>query len=217
MKDEQTPPITARLLLQAYASGVFPMAESAGDREIFWVDPKRRGIIPLDGLNVSRSLRKAVLRQDHRVAVNTAFRATVAACADRSETWINDEILDLYCELNQLGFAHSVEIWADDELVGGLYGVCIGGAFFGESMFSAKRDASKIALVHLVARLREGGFGLLDTQFVTDHLKSLGAVEISRSKYHKLLNTALNLNANFWALPRGAEPYSVLQRTTQTS
>ena len=157
MRDEAYPPVTARLLLEAYAAGVFPMAEAADSPDIFWVDPKLRGILPLDRLHVSRSLRKAFLRDDHKVRLNSRFIEVVRACGKREETWINPEIEALYNDLHRTGYAHSVEVWRDNRLIGGLYGVALGGAFFGESMFSNERDASKIALVHLVARLNAGG------------------------------------------------------------
>lgn len=216
MKDD-LPEITPRLLLQAYASGVFPMAEAAGSDEIFWVDPERRGIFPLDGLHVPRRLARTFLRPDFEIRINHDFTAVVRACAARPETWINDEIVALYRELHRLGHAHSVEIWQDGTLAGGLYGVSLGAAFFGESMFSRRRDASKLALIALVARLNAGGFRLLDAQFVTDHLASLGAVEISRAAYHRMLAAAINRPADFNALPRDASRQSLLQLTTHTS
>lgn len=203
--------ITPTLLLRAYAAGVFPMSESGGNSETFWVDPRSRGIVPLDALHVSRSLRKASRKGDFDVRINTDFAGTVAACADRDETWINDEITDLYLTLHRLGYAHSVEIWRDNHLVGGLYGVALGGAFFGESMFSRHKDASKLALVWLVARLRAGGFTLLDTQFITDHLARLGAIEISRNAYRSRLESALMLDADFNRLPVDATAEMVLE------
>lgn len=217
MRDDTTPPISARLLLEAYASGVFPMAEAADSDDIFWVDPKIRGILPLDGLHVSRSLRKTLRREAFEVRLNTRFQEVVEACADRDETWINTEILSLYKDLHRTGYAHSVEVWIDGKLSGGLYGVALGGAFFGESMFARSPDTSKIALVYLVARLRTGGFTLLDTQFVTEHLESLGAIEISRAEYHQRLARALTRPAEFWRLPLGTAPQSILQLSTQTS
>jgi leucyl/phenylalanyl-tRNA---protein transferase len=216
MKDD-LPEITPGLLLQAYASGVFPMAETAGSEELFWVDPKRRGIIPLDGLHVSRRLARSFLREDFDVRLDHAFPAVVDACAERPETWINDPIRRLYGELHRMGHAHSVEIWRDGALAGGLYGVALGAAFFGESMFSRRRDASKFALIALVARLNAGGFRLLDTQFVTDHLASLGAVEIGRAAYHRLLDAAVPRPARFHALPTDTSRQSLLQLSTHTS
>lgn len=200
MKDE-LPEITPTLLLQAYASGVFPMAETAGNDELFWVDPQRRGVIPLDGLHVSRRLARSFLRQAFEIRVDHDFLAVVDACAARPETWINAPIRRLYGEIHRMGHAHSVEIWQDGALAGGLYGVSLGAAFFGESMFSRRRDASKFALIALVARLNAGGFRLLDTQFVTDHLARLGAVEISRLAYRQHLEEALVRPAGFGRLP----------------
>ena len=216
MKDESTA-ITPTLLLQAYASGVFPMAESAETEELFWVDPRRRGVLPLDGLRVSRRLARSFLKDRFEVGVDRDFAGVLAACADRPETWINGQIVRLYRDLHRLGHAHSVEIWADGALVGGLYGVAVGAAFFGESMFSRRRDASKLALIALVARLNSGGFRLLDTQFVTDHLARLGAVEIGRAAYHRLLQAAVTRPASFRALPAGASRQRLLQLSTQTS
>jgi len=193
--------ITPGILLQAYASGIFPMAESADDPELFWVDPRRRGILPLDAFHVPRRLRRVLRRGALSVRCDTAFEAVVRACAEASETrpstWINDEIVRLYTALFALGAAHSVECRHDGELVGGLYGVSLGAAFFGESMFSRVTDSSKIALVHLVARLRLGGYRLLDTQFVTPHLAQFGCIEISRARYHRLLADALRQRAVF--------------------
>ncbi len=217
MRDDGYPEITPSLLLQAYGSGVFPMAVAAEADELFWVDPRRRGILPLDGLHVSRRLARSFLRDDVEVRVDHDFAGVVAACADRPETWINDKITGLYCELHRMGYAHSVEIWHEDRLAGGLYGVALGAAFFGESMFSRHRDASKYALIALVARLRAGGFRLLDTQFVTEHLASLGAIEISRAAYHQQLEAAISRPARFLALPAETSRQSMLQLTTQTS
>ena len=181
------------------------MSESADDPTIFWVEPERRGIIPLDSLNVSSRLARTVRSDAFRVTVNTSFKQVIAACAEpqpgRDDTWINQRIRDLYIALHGIGHCHSVEVWDGDQLVGGLYGVSLGRAFFGESMFHRARDASKVALVHLVARLRAGGYVLLDTQFVTDHLKSLGAVEVPRQKYRTRLDEALKGDADFFALP----------------
>jgi leucyl/phenylalanyl-tRNA--protein transferase len=209
--------ITPTLLLRAYAAGVFPMAQSAAAVDVFWVDPKRRGILPLDALHVSRSLARRIRRRDYEVTVDEAFGDVLEGCADREETWINPEIRDLYETLHRLGYAHSVEVWMDGDLAGGLYGVQIGAAFFGESMFSRRTDASKIALVWLVARLRAGGFRLLDTQFVTDHLQRLGAVEITRAQYHRLLEDAIRRQADFYSVSPSAGPEEILQLSTQTS
>ncbi len=185
--------LTPDLLLTAYASGIFPMAESRDDPELFWVDPHARGILPLDGFRLSRSLRRTILRGRFEVTVNRDFGGVVAGCADRDETWINDTIVDLYATLHRQGHAHSLELWQDGRLAGGVYGVAIGAAFFGESMFSRARDASKVALAYLVERLASGGFTLLDTQFVTPHLASLGGIEISRGEYRLRLAEALTL------------------------
>ena len=216
MKDTD-PQLTPALLLQAYRVGVFPMSEGRNDPEVFWVDPKWRGVFPLDGFRISRSLRRRMRRDDYRISFDTDFSAVVAGCADRNETWINDTIFDLYQQLHLGGQAHSVEVWQDGRLVGGVYGVVIGGAFFGESMFSRATDASKLALAYLVDRLRMGGFVLFDTQFITPHLASLGAVEIPRSDYQKLLRAALTVPADFHK--QGAVPTAqdVIQRNAQTS
>ncbi len=194
--------ITPQLLLRAYSIGLFPMAESAEDDQLFWVDPEKRAIFPLDAFVVSRSLAKTVRSDRFEVAVDRDFDAVIDACAapapEREKTWINDEIRGLYRALFDMGFAHTVECWREGKLVGGLYGVALRGAFFGESMFHRERDASKVALTHLMARLRAGGFQLLDTQFMTTHLASLGAIDISREAYHRQLEEALGVVANFY-------------------
>jgi leucyl/phenylalanyl-tRNA---protein transferase len=216
--------LTPEILVRAYAAGVFPMAESADDPELFWVDPRRRGILPLDTFHVARRLRRVVRQRIFEIRCDSAFEDVIRSCAQASEkrpnTWINDEIVRLYAGLFARGAAHSVECWRDGKLVGGLYGVSLGAAFFGESMFSAESDASKVALVHLVARLRLGGFRLLDTQFLTPHLARFGAVEISRRHYHRMLAEALSYRAVFSStLPDcvGGDPLSVLQSSTFTS
>jgi leucyl/phenylalanyl-tRNA--protein transferase len=196
--------LTPGLLLRAYAMGVFPMAQSRSDAEVHWVDPQWRGIFPLDGFHISRSLARTIRRDTVTVRVDSDFEAVLLACADRPETWINDTIFGLYMDLHRAGHAHSVEIWQNDRLVGGVYGVVLGAAFFGESMFSRRRDASKIALAWLVHRLRAGGFTLFDTQFLTPHLASLGAIEISRAEYHSRLEAALEGQASFY--PAGYSP-----------
>ena len=187
--------ITPEILLRAYSAGLFPMAESAEDTDVYWVQPKVRGIIPLEAFHISRSLARTMRRKPFVIRVDTAFDRVMELCAestdDRPTTWINPLILTLYKELHRMGYTHSVEAWEGDELVGGLYGVSLGSAFFGESMFSRRRDASKICLVHLVERLRERGFTLLDTQFTTEHLKTFGAIDISRKDYEKLLEKAM--------------------------
>ena len=170
------------ILLSAYSAGIFPMAESALDKNIFWVDPKYRGIMPLNGFHVSKSLRKEILKLDYQVSVNTRFEEIINMCAERPETWINQDILKNYCLLHKSGHAHCLEICSDQKLIGGIYGVSIGAAFFGESMFSKKNNASKIALAYLVDRLKKTGFKLFDIQFLTSHLASLGAVEITKVK-----------------------------------
>ncbi len=208
--------LTPELLLHAYSIGIFPMAETRADPEIFWVDPRRRGIIPLAGFHISKSLARDIRRRPYHVAIDTDFSGVVDGCADRTETWINAEIRDLYVQLHDLGHAHSLEVWENDTLIGGVYGVVLGGAFFGESMFSRRTNASKIALAYLVDRLRLGGFTLFDTQFVTEHLASLGAVEVSRANYHNRLEHALAQKASFTS-PPVPEPQAVLQRNTQTS
>lgn len=199
--------LTADLLLRAYSIGVFPMAESRDSKSLFWVEPTERGIFPLDGLIVSRSLAKTVRSDRFRVVADRDFRSVMLACSERDKTWINDEILRLYGDLFAIGHAHSIEAYENEKLVGGLYGVCLGGAFFGESMFHRARDASKVALVHLVARLRMGGFRLLDTQFLTEHLASLGAIAASRESFRRLLSPAVQVDADFGFWPP-AEPMS---------
>ncbi len=187
-------------LLDLYRRGVFPMGEDADDASLFIVDPDFRGIFPLEKLRISRSLRKVVGRDTFTVTVDAAFTAVMEACADRESTWINTPIINLYSALHRSGYAHSVECWQDDELVGGLYGVSLGGAFFGESMFSTVSNASKVALVHLAARLIAGGYQLLDTQFLTDHLESLGAIEIPRVEFQERLKSALEVEGNFYSV-----------------
>jgi leucyl/phenylalanyl-tRNA--protein transferase len=197
--------ITPEVLLKAYACGIFPMAESADDPALYWIEPEQRGVIPLEGFRVSSRLARTVRSDRFAVYANRNFDAVIAGCAEpgpgRSRTWINARIQKLYRRLYEIGHCHTVEVYQDDALVGGLYGVSLGSTFFGESMFHRARDASKVALVHLVARLRAGGFSLLDTQFVTDHLKTFGAVEVSRRNYHKLLASSLVGDAEFAALP----------------
>lgn len=188
--------ITVDILLRAYSAGLFPMADSADDPELFWVEPEIRGIIPLNAFHVSKSLAKAMRKKPFEIRFNTAFEAVMAGCAaeapDRPSTWINAVIRRLYSELHQIGHAHSVEAWEGEELVGGLYGVSLGAAFFGESMFSRRTNASKICLVYLVERLRQQGFTLLDTQFTTEHLKTFGAIDVPKQDYTKMLDLAVN-------------------------
>lgn len=212
--------ITPSILLKAYACGIFPMAEKADDPGIFWIDPTERGILPLDGFHLPRSLRKTIRRAPFDIRVDTAFAAVVDGCAEaapgRMETWINGQIRSLTLALAQEGFAHSVEAWDGDELVGGLYGVSLGGAFFGESMFSRRTDASKIALAYLWERLCRGGYQLLDTQFLTGHLERFGAIEIDRDTYQALLAEAITVDATFYPAGAGTSD-SLLQLFSQTS
>jgi leucyl/phenylalanyl-tRNA--protein transferase len=210
------PDLTPELLLHGYSIGIFPMAELRDDPEIFWVDPRRRGVFALDGFHISRSLARAMRRTRFTITTNTAFNDVVTGCADRADTWINAEIFSLYAQLHALGHAHALEVWEDDMLVGGVYGVTLGRAFFGESMFSRRDNASKIALACLVDRLNRGGFTLFDTQFLTPHLASLGAQEITRAAYHARLEMALMKTADFTA-PAVASPQDVVQRMTQMS
>jgi leucyl/phenylalanyl-tRNA--protein transferase len=193
--------ITPEILLKAYSVGIFPMAEHADDNALYWVEPEERGLIPLDGLKISSSLRKVVRQRRFVVRHDTAFREVMKACAaktaDRESTWINRRILKLYAELHDMGAAHSIECWQGEVLVGGLYGVRIGAAFFGESMFSRATDASKVALVHLVARLNAGGFQLLDAQFMNPHLARLGAVGMAQQDYRFILSAAIATPADF--------------------
>lgn len=206
--------ITPQVLLRAYAAGVFPMAESAADGTLYWVEPEFRGVLPLDAFHVSHSLRKAVRQKRFDIRIDTAFGEVIAACAEktpeRMSTWINSRIRALYTQLHRMGFCHSVEAWQENRLVGGLYGVRIGAAFFGESMFSRESDASKVTLVHLVARLNAGRFRLLDAQFINDHLKQFGAIEVARNKYQELLEAALAGEAEFGRFDRDVEPKEVL-------
>lgn len=212
--------ITPDILLRAYSIGLFPMAENATDPSLFWVDPEERGIFPLDRLVISRSLAKVVRSDGFQIRVDSDFQAIIDGCAEsapgREGTWINARIRDLYGALFQSGHVHTIEVWKNDALVGGLYGVAIGAAFFGESMFHRVTDASKVALVHLAARLVHGGFVLLDTQFVTDHLATLGAIAIPKQAYHLLLADAVARRADFWRLPRsetmsGADALDILR------
>jgi len=209
--------ITPDILMRAYSIGLFPMAESAESSALFWVDPKERGIFPLDGLKISRSLAKTVRADRFEIRVDGDFEAVLSACAAREKTWINAQIRTLYAALFASGHAHSIEVLDEGSMVGGLYGVSLGAAFFGESMFHVARDASKVALVHLAARLRQGGYRLLDTQFVTPHLASLGAIEVSREAYQAMLDEALDAVGDFEAWPaarpmRGREALTLLGR-----
>jgi leucyl/phenylalanyl-tRNA--protein transferase len=216
-RDDPPLELTPTLILRAYAAGVFPMADGAESEGVFWVDPRRRGVFPLDAFHVPRRLARRIRAGGFAVSVDRAYEAVIDACADRDETWINGDIRRLYVELHRMGHAHSVEVWIDGRLAGGLYGVKMGAAFFGESMFHRRPDASKIALVWLVARLKAGGFTLLDSQFVTDHLARFGACAIPRDSYHRQLDAALARAADFGALAQDASPEAVLQLSTQTS
>jgi leucyl/phenylalanyl-tRNA---protein transferase len=202
--------ITPEVLLKAYACGIFPMAESAEDPALYWIEPEKRGIIPIDRFHVPARLARTVRSDCFTVTVNRDFDGVIDGCAaslpDRPRTWINDRIRTLYRKLHERRHCHSIEVYDGDDLVGGLYGVTLGRAYFGESMFHRARDASKVALVHLVARLKAGGFRLLDTQFVTDHLKNFGAVEMPRRQYHKLLEAALVGESDFMALGKDPVP-----------
>lgn len=211
------PLLTPELLLQGYAQGIFPMAEGRDSAEIYWVDPRERGILPLDGFHLSRSLRKRMRRGDITATLNQSFAQVVTACADRDETWINEAIFDLYLSLHKAGFAHSIEIRAENQLIGGVYGVTIGSAFFGESMFSGQRDGSKMALTFAVDLLRRSDFMLFDTQFLTPHLQSLGAIEISRKAYQHRLAAAIKAPGHLILTPTLPPADQVLQRMTQMS
>ncbi|MEO6607695.1 MAG: leucyl/phenylalanyl-tRNA--protein transferase [Aestuariivirga sp.] len=193
--------ITPQLLLKAYAAGVFPMAESADDPALYWIEPDERGVIPLKGFHISHSLKKSVRHGRFEIRIDTAFEQVIAACAEKTSnrdvTWINQRIFKLYTQLHKMGCCHSVESWRDGKLVGGLYGLRIGAVFFGESMFSRETDASKVALVHLVARLNFGGFRLLDAQFVNSHLEQFGCYKIPKKEYRPILEAALDAEADF--------------------
>jgi leucyl/phenylalanyl-tRNA--protein transferase len=206
--------ITPQVLLKAYSCGIFPMAESADDPALYWIEPQHRGILPLDRVHIPKRLARTVRTTPFAVRIDTDFEGTINGCAasrpGRRSTWINARIRTLYRELFALGHCHTVEVWDGERLVGGLYGVALGGAFFGESMFSYERDASKIALVHLIARLVAGGFTLLDTQFVTDHLRQFGTREVDRDTFQKKLDDALRVSANFNRLPATASARDVL-------
>lgn len=208
-------------LLACYARGVFPMAESRSDSRIYLLEPDERGVIPLDRFHIPRSLQKTVRRDVFTFTVNRCFETVVRSCAapapGREDSWINDQILTLYLDMHAAGHAHSIEAWKDGRLAGGLYGVSLGAAFFGESMFSRETDASKAALVALVARLSIGGYRLLDTQFNTDHLKRFGALTISQAAYREQLDAAVALDGDFFALPEGVSGDQLLQSITHTS
>jgi len=219
-KDDIVMEITPQVLLKAYACGLFPMAESADDPGLFWLEPEQRGILPFDAFHLPRRLRRTIRNDIFEIRVSTDFQRVIDGCAEpmpgRQKTWINREIRRLYGELFDMGYCHTVEAWQEGELVGGLYGVSLNGAFFGESMFTFKTDASKVCLAHLVARLVVGGYSLLDTQFVTDHLSKFGTLEVSQSDYNDRLSEALKLETDFYALPShtsGQEVLAVLDDT----
>ena len=208
--------LTPEIMLSAYAQGIFPMAESRDAGDLHWVDPRSRGVFPLSDFHISRSLARRIRQGAYRIRTNSDFSGVVRACAERPETWINDQLFGLYDALHQMGHAQSLEVWEDDTLTGGVFGLTLGAAFFGESMFSRRTDASKIALAYLVDRLNVAGFTLFDTQFLTPHLASLGAVEIPRAAYRAQLADALRKAADFNAVAVPA-PQLVLQRSSQTS
>jgi len=213
-RDDIVIEITPQVLLKAYTCGIFPMAESADDPALYWIEPQHRGILPLDNVHVPRRLARTLRTTPYEVRIDTDIGGVIEGCAasrpGRRSTWINDRIRSLYRDLFNLGHCHTVEVWHEGRLVGGLYGVALNGAFFGESMFSYARDASKIALLYLAARLMHGGFRLLDTQFVTDHLRQFGTVELNREEFHQLLEQALELDADFLRLPLDASPGDIL-------
>ena len=213
-RDDIVIEITPQVLLKAYTCGIFPMAESAEDPALYWIEPQQRGILMLDQVHVPRRLAKTIRQGVFVVRIDSDFDGVIEGCAasrpGRRTTWINPKIRALYRDLHASGYCHTVETWLDGEMVGGLYGVALSGAFFGESMFSFRRDASKVALVYLCARLVHGGFSLLDTQFVTEHLKQFGAMEIGRAEFHQRLERALMHRADFSALPGDAAAEAVL-------
>lgn len=221
-RDDIVIEITPQVLLKAYSCGIFPMAEGADDPALYWIEPQHRGILPLETVHVPRRLARTIRAATFEVRINSDFDGVIDGCADsrpgRRSTWINSRIRELYRALHEQGHCHTVETWRDGRLVGGLYGVALGAAFFGESMFSTERDASKVALMYLVARLIHGGFTLLDTQFVTDHLRQFGTVEVDRGDFHKLLEPALARASDFLALPErtGAdEILDIIERQPQ--
>lgn len=209
--------LSPALLLKAYAMGVFPMSEHRDDSEIFWVDPHHRGVLPLDGFHISRSLARVMRRGGYRATLNHDFEGVLRGCADRPDTWINAPIHHAYMALHHMGHAHALEIWHGDQLTGGVYGVTLGGAFFGESMFSRRTDTSKLALAHLTDHLVRCDFSLFDTQFLTPHLAQLGALEITRRTYHALLQDALERDVKITDIRLESDPCQILQRNTQIS
>ena len=220
-RDDIVIEITPQVLLKAYACGIFPMAEAADDPALYWIEPQARGVLPLDAVHVGKRLKRTVRQDRFEVRIDTDFFGVIGGCGaareGRETTWINDKIRKLYFDLYDLGHCHTVECWREGKLVGGIYGVALGGAFFGESMFSYETDASKVALVHLAGRLIAGGFTLLDCQFVTEHLRQFGTVEIDRTEFHRRLDAALPATADFNALPKVTSGAEVLDRIAAAS
>ncbi|MCH2540925.1 MAG: leucyl/phenylalanyl-tRNA--protein transferase [Alphaproteobacteria bacterium] len=213
--------INEETILKSYSLGVFPMSESFDDPNIYWINPKKRGVIPINDFKISKNLKKEIKKKKFLITINKNFNAVIKNCAkktkNRPSTWINKEIIKLYSNLHKIGHAHSIEAWQKNRLVGGLYGVSLGSAFFGESMFSIVSNSSKVCLVYLLANLKIKGFRLLDTQFINPHLKKLGAIEISRKKYLKMLGNSLKKNANFNKKVSQSSIYDIIQSMTQTS
>ena len=209
--------LSPEVLLFAYQQGLFPMAEGRNAKQIQWIQPEKRGIFQLGNFHISKSLRRVILKKDYSITINSCFPKVMEKCADRSETWINDDIYNCYCKLHEDGFAHSVEVWRNSHLIGGVYGVTIGAAFFGESMFSEAANGSKIALAYLHDRLLKAGFLLFDTQFLTEHLASLGAIEISQVQYLVKLEKALNKNATFLDINYSSDVETIAHRSTHRS
>ncbi|MDG1675712.1 MAG: leucyl/phenylalanyl-tRNA--protein transferase [Paracoccaceae bacterium] len=209
--------LSPEVLLFAYQQGLFPMAEGRNAKQIQWIQPEKRGIFQLGNFHISKSLRRVILKKDYSITINSCFPKVMEKCADRSETWINDDIYNCYCKLHEDGFAHSVEVWRNSHLIGGVYGVTIGAAFFGESMFSEAANGSKIALAYLHDRLLKAGFLLFDTQFLTEHLASLGAIEISQAQYLVKLEKALNKNAIFLDINYSSDVETIAHRSTHRS
>ena len=209
--------LSPEVLLFAYQQGLFPMAEGRNAKQIQWIQPEKRGIFQLGNFHISKSLRRVILKKDYSITINSCFPKVMEKCADRSETWINDDIYNCYCKLHEDGFAHSVEVWRNSHLIGGVYGVTIGAAFFGESMFSGAANGSKIALAYLHDRLLKAGFLLFDTQFLTEHLASLGAIEISQAQYLVKLEKALNKNATFLDINYSSDVETIAHRSTHRS
>ena len=213
--------INEETILKSYSLGIFPMSESFDDPNLYWINPKKRGVIPINDFKISKNLRKEIKKKKFLITINKDFNGVIKNCAKKTEnrpsTWINKEIIKLYSNLHKIGHAHSIEAWHQDKLVGGLYGVSLGSAFFGESMFSIMSNSSKICLVYLIANLKIKKFTLLDTQFVNPHLKKLGAIEISRKKYLKMLGSSLKKSANFNKKISQSSIYDIIQSMTQTS